>query len=84
MSKRHNWLGRTVDRIDFARAVETYVQSQTSSSTAVVTNAVGQLSSSAVSLSELALLSGVESNVQSQLTATRQDVFGSATGASNE
>jgi len=81
MSKRSNWLGSTVDRIDFARAIETYVQSNTDVSKAVVTNAVGQLSSSAVTLSELALLSGIESNVQDQLTNTRQDVFGSATGA---
>ena len=77
-----NWLGTTVERVEATRSIETYVATQTEDSRAVVTNSAGQLSSSVVSLAELALLSGISSNVQQQITGTREDVYGSPVNTS--
>jgi hypothetical protein len=71
------WLGTTSKRLDIARGVETLISSRTEPSKVVVTDSTGQLDSSVVTLSELALLSGVSANVQSQFASVRTDILGS-------
>ena len=71
------WLGATTKRLDIARGVETLISSRTEPSKVVVTDSTGQLGSSVVTLSELALLSGVSANVQAQFATVRTDILGS-------
>ena len=76
------WLGQTVSRLDSRRETAGYISGQTSAGRVCVTNAAGELGSSVVSLSELALLSGVSSTVQSQLdllSASSVSIVGAAT-----
>ena len=76
------WLGQTVSRLDSRRETAGYIAWQTSAGRVCVTNAAGELGSSVVSLSELALLSGVSSTVQSQLdllSASSVSIVGAAT-----
>ncbi len=61
------WLGQTVSRLDTRREVAAYVACQTSASRVCVTGPGAELSSSVVTVAELALLAGVAGNVQAQL-----------------
>lgn len=82
MTRAGGWLGATSDRIDTTRAIETFLQSSTEPSRVVVTNTAGQLTSSVVSLAELALLDGIESNVQTQITDNREEIYGTPVNTS--
>ena len=76
------WLGQTVSRLDARREVAGYVSGKTAASRVCVTNAGGELSSSVVSVAELALLSGVSSSLQAQLdalSASSSTITGAAT-----
>ena len=74
------WLGQTVSKLDNRREISNYITNQTTPGRVCVTNAQGELGSSVVSVSELALVSGVSSNVQTQLDALASSSF-SITGA---
>ena len=76
-----SWLGSTLKSIDTRKELVNYIGSNTITSRAVVTNAGGEIDSSVVTLAELALLSGVSSNVQTQLTGLGDDKQDEITGA---
>ena len=76
-----SWLGSTLKSIDTQKELVNYIGSNTITSRAVVTNSGGQIDSSVVTLAELALLSGVSSNVQTQLTGLEDDKQDELTGA---
>ena len=73
------WLGSTVKALDTRREVTNYIGGNTEPSKAVVTNSGGEIDSSVVTLAELALLSGVSSNVQTQLSNEQATITGAAT-----
>jgi len=68
-----SWLGSTLKSIDTRKELVNYIGSNTQPSRAVVTNSAGEIDSSVVTVAELALLSGVSSNVQTQLTDLGND-----------
>ena len=76
-----SWLGSTLKTLDTRKELVNYIGSNTITSRAVVTNAGGEIDSSVVTLAELALLSGVSSNVQTQLTDLGNDKEDEITGA---
>ena len=76
-----SWLGSILKSIDTRKELVNYIGSNTQLSRAVVTNSGGEIGSSIVSVAELALLSGVSSNVQTQLTALGNDKEETITGA---
>ena len=65
--------------LDTRREVTNYIGGNTEPSKAVVTNSGGEIDSSVVTLAELALLSGVSSNVQTQLSNEQATITGAAT-----
>ena len=75
------WLGSTIKSLDTRKELVNYIGGNTEPSRAVVTNSGGEIDSSVVALAELALLSGVSSNVQSQLTDLGNDKEDAITGA---
>ena len=75
--KRGNWLGATSgNRLETLRVVETFLQSKTAEGKVVVTDASGALGSSVVTVAELGHLANITSNVQTQITGTRENVYG--------
>ena len=74
-------MGRTIKSLDTRKELVNYIGSNTITSRAVVTNSAGEIDSSVVTLAELALLSGVSSNVQTQLTDLGNDKEDEITGA---
>ena len=76
-----SWLGSTLKSIDTRKELVNYIGSNTITSRAVVTNSGGEIDSSVVTLAELALLSGISSNVQTQLTDLGNDKEDEITGA---
>ena len=76
-----SWLGSTLKTLDTRKELVNYIGSNTITSRAVVTNSGGEIDSSVVTLAELALLSGVSSNVQTQLTDLGNDKEDDITGA---
>ena len=76
-----SWLGSTLKSIDTRKELVNYIGSNTITSRAVVTNSAGEIDSSVVTLAELALLSGISSNVQTQLTGLGDDKQDEITGA---
>ena len=75
------WLGSTIKSLDTRKELANYIGGNTQPSRVVVTNSGGEIDSSVVALAELALLSGVSSNVQSQLTDLGNDKEDEITGA---
>jgi hypothetical protein len=75
------WLGSTIKSLDTRKELVNYIGGNTQPSRAVVTNSSGEIDSSVVTLAELALLSGVSSNVQTQLTGLGGDKQDEITGA---
>ena len=75
------WLGSTIKSLDTRKELISYIGGNTEPSRVVVTNSGGEVDSSVVTLAELALLSGVSSNVQSQLTGLSDDKEDEITGA---
>ena len=75
------WLGSTIKSLDTRKELVNYIGSNTQPSRAVVTNSGGEIDSSVVTVAELALLSGVSSNVQAQLTDLNDDKEDEITGA---
>ena len=75
------WLGSTIKSLDTRKELVNYIGSNTITSRAVVTNSGGEIDSSVVTVAELALLSGVSSNVQTQLTDLGNDKEDEITGA---
>ena len=75
------WLGSTLKTLDTRKELVNYIGSNTITSRAVVTNSGGEIDSSVVTVAELALLSGVSSNVQTQLTDLGNDKEDEITGA---
>ena len=73
------WLGSTVKALDTRREVTNYIGGNTEPSKAVVTNSGGEIDSSVVTLAELAHLSGITSNVQTQLGNKEATITGAAT-----
>ena len=73
------WLGSTVKALDTRREVANYIGGATEPSKAVVTNSGGEIDSSVVTVAELAHLSGITSNVQTQLDSKQATVTGAAT-----
>jgi len=67
--KKSNWLGVIDNRLQIDAEIEEYISSNLSNGKVAITNANGKLRSSAVGIAELALISGVSSNVQEQLDA---------------
>ena len=59
-----SWLGSALKSIDTRKELVNYIGGNTQLSRAVVTNSAGEIDLSVVALAELALLSGVSSNVQ--------------------
>ena len=76
-----SWLGSTLKTLDTRKELVNYIGSNTITSRAVVTNSAGEIDSSVVTLAELALLSGISSNVQAQLADLGNDKEDSITGA---
>ena len=76
-----SWLGSTLKSIDTRKELVNYIGGNTQPSRAVVTNSGGEIDSSVVTVAELALLSGVSSNVQTQLTGLEDDKQDEITGA---
>ena len=76
-----SWLGSTLKSIDTRKELVNYIGGNTQPSRAVVTNNGGEIDSSVVTLAELALLSGISSNVQTQLTGLGDDKQDEITGA---
>jgi hypothetical protein len=76
-----SWLGSTLKTLDTRKELVNYIGGNTIPSRAVVTNNGGEIDSSVVTLAELALLSGVSSNVQTQLTGLGDDKQDEITGA---
>ena len=75
------WLGSTLKPIDTRKELVSYIGGNTQPSRAVVTYSGGEIDSSVVTVAELALLSGVSSNAQTQLTSLEGDKENSITGA---
>ena len=75
------WLGSTVKSLDTRKEFVNYIGSNTIPSRAVVTNSGDEIDSSVVTVAELALLSGVSSNTQTQLTNLGNDKEYEITGA---
>ena len=73
------WLGSTVKALDTRREVTNYIGGATEPSRAVVTNSGSEIDSSVVTLAELAHLSGISSNVQTQLGNKQATITGAAT-----
>ena len=67
------WLGSTIKSLDTRKELVNYIGGNTQPSRVVVTNSGGEIDSSVVTVAELALHSGVSSNVQMQLTALGND-----------
>ena len=76
-----SWLGSTIKSLDTRKELVNYIGGNTQPSRAVVTNSGGEIDSSVVTVAELALLSGVSSNVQTQLTGLGDDKQDEITGA---
>ena len=76
-----SWLGSTLKSIDTRKELVSYIGGNTQPSRAVVTNSGGEIDSSVVTVAELALLSGVSSNVQTQLTDLGNNKEDEITGA---
>ena len=74
-------LGSTLKSIDTRKELVNYIGGNTQPSRAVVTNSGGEIDSSVVALAELALLAGISSNVQTQLTGLDDDRQDEITGA---
>ena len=64
--KKSNWLGVIDNKIQIDTEIEDYITSNLSNGKVAITNANGRLRSSTVGIAELALISGVSSNVQGQ------------------
>ena len=75
------WLGNTIKSLDTRKEFVNYIGSNTIPSRAVVTNSGDEIDSSVVTVAELALLSGVSSNAQTQLTNLGNDKEYEITGA---
>ena len=75
------WLGSTIKSLDTRKELANYIGGNTEPSCAVVTNSGGEIDSSVVTVAELALLSGVSSNVQAQLTDLGDDKEDAIPGA---
>ena len=75
------WLGSTLKTLDTRKEIVNYIGGQTIPSRVAVTNNGGDIDSSVVTLAELALLSGVSSSVQTQLTGLSSDKEDAITGA---
>ena len=75
------WLGSTIKSLDTRKELVSYIGGNTQPSRAVVTSSGGEIDSSVVAVAELALLFGVSSNVQSQLTDLGNDKQDEITGA---
>ena len=58
------WLGSTLKRLDTRKELVSYIGRNTQPSRAVVANSGGKIDSSAVTVAELALLSGIAIVVQ--------------------
>ena len=76
-----SWLGSTIKSLDTRKELVNYIGGNTQPSRAVVTNSAGEIDSSVVTVAELALISGVSSNVQTQLTDLGNDKEDEITGA---
>ena len=76
-----SWLGSTLKSIDTRKELVNYIGPNTITSRAVVTNSAGEIDSSVVPVAELALLAGISSNVQTQLTGLDADKQDEVTGA---
>ena len=76
-----SWLGSTLKTLDTRKELVNYIGSNTITSRAVVTNSAGEIDSSVVTVAELALFSGISSNVQTQLTDLGNDKEDEITGA---
>ena len=76
-----SWLGSTMKSLDTRKELVNYIGGDTQPSRAVVTNSGGEIDSSVVTVAELALLSGVSSNVQTQLGDLGNDKEDEITGA---
>ena len=76
-----SWLGSTIKSLDTRKELVNYIVGNTQPSRAVVTNSGGEIDSSVVTVAELALLTGISSNVQTQLTDLGNDKEDSITGA---
>ena len=76
-----SWLGSTIKSLDTRKELVNYIGGNTQPSRAVVTNSGGEIDSSVVALAELALLSGISSNVQTQLSDLGNDKEDEITGA---
>ena len=74
-----SWLGSTLKSIDTRKELVNYIGSNTITSRAVVTNSAGEIDSSVVMLAELAHLSGIKSNVQTQIGTKQATITGAAT-----
>jgi len=75
------WLGSTIKSLDTRKEFVNYIGGNTQPSRVVVTNSGGEIDSSVVTVAEMALLSGVSSNVQTQLTDLGDDKEDEITGA---
>ena len=75
------WLGSTIKSLDTRKELVNYIGGNTQPSRVVVTSSGGEIDSSVVTVAELALLSGVSSNVQTQLTDLGDDKEDTTTGA---
>ena len=75
------WLGSTIKSLDTRKELVNYIGGNTQPSRVVVTNSGGEIDSSVVTVAELALLSGVSSNVQTQLADLGDDKEDAITGA---
>ena len=76
-----SWPGSTLKSIDTRKEFVNYIGGNTQPSRAVVTNSGGEIDSSAGTVAELALLSGISSNVQAQLTGLGDDKQDEIAGA---
>lgn len=75
------WLGSTIKSLDTRKELVNYIGGNTQPSRVVITNSGGEIDSSVVTVAEMALLSGVSSNVQAQLTDLGDDKEDAITGA---
>ena len=64
--KKSNWLGVIDSKIQIDAEIEDYISTNLSHGKVAITSANGKLRSSTVGIAELALISGVSSNVQGQ------------------
>ena len=72
-------LGSTIKSLDTRKELVNYIGGNTEPSRAVVTNSGGEIGSSVVALAELAHLSGITSNVQTQIGTKQATITGAAT-----